>query len=300
MAAIMALRAGRALGVIELGALVDMKMTTYQHRWRASDENMLPNSESDLRCCSGPMVFWPDATLFTSVRQRCRMQQPRSTLTPDYQRDWPAYFDAVAGQPARDTCLRALAACAECARMREEDFVAFDLACGEGRDTRAMLASDSRWRVVALDASVEGLSRLRRSLGADGSRVRVEQVALEEVPARCDADRSLPRHAQLVNASFALPFCHEDRFSALWEWIGRMLAGDGERAAGVFAGQFFGDRDEWAAVNQRRHVSRARLLELLAEWHILHLEEVEKEGSDAMGGSKRHHVFHVVARARAV
>lgn len=221
---------------------------------------------------------------------------PRSTLLPEYQRDWPAYFDAVRGQPARDTCLRALAACAECVRLGEEDFVGYDLACGEGRDTRAILASDPRWRVVAIDSSAEGLDRLARSLGADASRVRVLQTSLETIAEAHERDRTLPRHAHLVNASFALPFCHEDRFAELWRWIEAVLAGDGERPGGLFAGQFFGDRDEWALVNPRRHVTREQLLALLREWHVLHLEEVDKEGSDAMGGVKRHHLFHVVAR----
>lgn len=221
---------------------------------------------------------------------------PRSTLRPEYQRDWSAYFDAVAGQPARDTCLRALAACVECVRLRDEDFVAYDLACGEGRDTRAILASDPRWRVVAMDSSADGLERLSRSLGAEAVRVRVMEATLEAVAELHARDVTLPRRAQLINASFALPFCHEDSFPALWDWIGAMLAGDATRPGGLFAGQFFAVRDEWAAVNPRRHVTREQLLGLLAKWQVRHLEEVEKDGSDAMGGVKHHHLFHVVAR----
>jgi hypothetical protein len=82
----------------------------------------------------------------------------------------------------------------------------------------------------------------------------------------------------------------------LWKWIETTLAGDTIRPAGLFAGQFFAQRDEWATVNPRRHVTRDQLLALLKGWHIIHLEEVEKEGSDAMGGTKHHHLFHVVAR----
>jgi hypothetical protein len=222
--------------------------------------------------------------------------EPRSTLLPDYQRHWPAYFDAIAGQPPRDTCLRALAACAEGVRLLDENFIAYDLACGEGRDTRAILASDARWRVVAMDSSKEGLARLAKSLGADASRVRVLETSLEAVADVYQRDLTLPRHACLINASFALPFCHEDHFPMLWNWIESTLAGDTIRPAGLFAGQFFAHRDEWATVNPRRHVTRDQLLALLKGWHIIHLEEVEKEGSDAMGGTKHHHLFHVVAR----
>jgi hypothetical protein len=38
------------------------------------------------------------------------------------------------------------------------------------------------------------------------------------------------------------------------------------------------------------------VLELLAPFEIVQLEEVEKDGSDAMGGTKHHHLFHIVAR----
>jgi hypothetical protein len=140
-----------------------------------------------------------------------------------------------------------------------------------------------------LDSSEDGLSLLARSLSAvDASRVSRVLCELEHVAGRAS---DLPRRADLVNASFALPFCHEEAFGSLWDWIGLVLSG-----GGLFAGQFFGDRDEWADVNPRRHVTRERARELLAGYDVLHFDEVEKDGADAMGGSKHHHVFHVVAR----
>jgi SAM-dependent methyltransferase len=219
------------------------------------------------------------------------------SLTSNYQRDWPAYFDAVAAQPARDTLMRALAAC-----ERERGHsptavsagvapVAFDIACGEGRDTRAMLASPVGFRVFALDDSQEALRRLRAELGSsDAGRVEARAMGMEEIAASAG---TLPTSAMLINASFALPFCHEDHFPALWAWIVATLA-----PGGRFAGQMFGDRDEWAAVNPRRHYSRERTLALLGAFDLEHFEEVEKDGSDATGGFKHHHLFHIVARKR--
>ncbi len=224
---------------------------------------------------------------------------PRATLSPDYQRDWPSYFDAVMDQPPRDTLLRALDAFdrdefdrnAPCERLM------IDLACGEGRDTRAALARRStRWRVVAIDSSDDGLARLARSLTPeDAPRVHPLRLAMEEVPSTTDPGATAilpgPGGADLVNASFALPFCDPARFPALWDWILSRLA-----PGGRFAGQFFGDRDEWARVRPASHVDRDRLQRLLAPFVVEHLDEVEKDGSDAMGGVKHHHVFHVVAR----
>ena len=214
----------------------------------------------------------------------------RSTLTPDYQRDWPEYFNAVKDQPPRDTCLRALAAFKQDPRPQ---LLAIDIACGEGRDTRAILAADPRWRVISTDSSADGLRRLRESLTSDvAARAQLTNVDMESLRAWATANNIAT--ADLINASFALPFCNPAHFPALWTWITRTL-----RPQGRFAGQFFGDRDEWACVRPKSHYTRAQLDTLLADWHIEYLEEVEKEGSDAMGGTKWHHVFHVVAQKRA-
>ncbi|MFN9969034.1 MAG: hypothetical protein ACK58T_03970, partial [Phycisphaerae bacterium] len=58
----------------------------------------------------------------------------RSTLTPDYQRDWEEYYAAVAGKPPRDTLKRAIAAFAKEDAPREPR-LAIDIACGSGRDS---------------------------------------------------------------------------------------------------------------------------------------------------------------------
>lgn len=216
----------------------------------------------------------------------------RATLTSDYQRDWPKYFDAVAQSPPRDTCLRALAVIQEQGKAPTADVSrvlhAIDIACGEGRDTRAILNSHARWHVFATDRSREGLERLSRSLSeVDQSRVTLTQSAMEEL-----ADLvPNPRSVDMINASFALPFCDPVKFPRLWKWIRETLV-----HGGVFAGQLFGDRDDWVSVRPQSHFSRRQVLQLLDGYEIVHLDEVEKDGDDAMGGMKHHHVFHIVAR----
>ncbi|HYD01821.1 MAG TPA: hypothetical protein VEB22_11395, partial [Phycisphaerales bacterium] len=88
-----------------------------------------------------------------------------------------------------------------------------------------------------------------------------------------------------------LPFCRPEAFPALWSFLVARI-----RPGGRFSGQFFGDRDEWQAVRPASHHTRAQVEALLQPFAVEHMEEVEKEGDDAMGGVKRHHVFHVVAR----
>lgn len=218
---------------------------------------------------------------------------PRATLTADYQRDWPMYFDAVAKSPPRDTCLRALTALAdsEPAISQADTLHAIDIACGEGRDTRAILAASPCWHVFAIDASRDGLERLTRSLSpGDAARVTLTQSTMEELAMLAPN----PSSAHLINASFALPFCAPAHFSSLWTWITSTLC-----RGGIFAGQLFGDRDEWASIRPQSHFTRQHVESLLSGYQILFLDEVEKDGDDAMGGLKHHHVFHIVARKLA-
>ena len=214
---------------------------------------------------------------------------PRSTLTPDYQRDWPEYFAAVDGKPPRDTLLRALDAFDREATSPRA--FAIDIACGEGRDTRAILArATPRWSVLATDYHPEAirLSMAKADLEML-DRLAVAQLAMEDLPTKAPT----PRTVDLINASFALPFCKPEAFGDVWAWITRSL-----RTGGRFSGQFFGDRDEWACIRPKSHRTRAEVESLLAPFDIEHVDEVVKEGDDATGKVKLHHVFHIVAKKR--
>lgn len=222
---------------------------------------------------------------------------PRTQRNPgaDLHKDWPAYFDAVAGNPARDTLLEAL-------RLFDEDgpvdgeLLGVDLGCGSGRDSVEMLRRG--WRVVAIDGSEDGLARL----GAHGALPPDAASRLRTVHADfigLDLAAVAPEGADLVNASFSLPFCPPEHFGALWGQIGRTLdraAARGRRAR--FAGQFFGDRDEWKVIRERVHHTRTEVERLLEGFDLEKFEETEKDGNDAFGNPKHYHVFHVVARRR--
>jgi tellurite methyltransferase len=218
----------------------------------------------------------------------------RATLSADYQRDWPTYFDAAEGKPARATLALALdrfdaeANSADASPERR----ALDIACGSGRDTLEILArSRARWRVWAVDAEADGLRRLRAKLHPTiEPRVTTLQTTMESLAERAD----LPDQFDLVNASFALPFCDPAAFPALWDWIIQRLP-----AGGRFAGQFFGDRDEWAPIRPASHHTRDAVVNhWLKPFTLEHLEEIDRTGDDAMGGTKHHHLFHIVARKR--
>ncbi len=188
-------------------------------------------------------------------------------------KEWTRYYDA-AGVDPRQTLLDALV------RFDEPGF-AVDLGCGTGRDTFELLRRG--WHVLAIDAQEEALRRLRAAVGG------YERLETQVTPFE---DAVLPP-CDLVNASFALPFCPPDRFEELWARIGDAL-----RHGGRFCGQLFGDRDGWAANPAITFHTRADVERLLAGYDAERLDEEEEDSTTVVGDPKHWHLFHVVARKR--
>jgi len=192
--------------------------------------------------------------------------------------DWPGYFTSVLGKGARETLVAAMDAFA---REGFAGGLGVDIAAGEGRDTLEMLARG--WRVLATDGHPDAFKLLWPRVPEDQrSRLTVQEADFAEMQVPlCD----------LVNASFALPFCRPSDFPVLWA---RIVAGI--RPGGRFAGQFFGDRDTWASLPGRTHHSREEVLGLLEGFTIEILNEEEKDDPPELRHPKHWQIFHVVAR----
>jgi tellurite methyltransferase len=208
---------------------------------------------------------------------------------------WTRFYDAVGDEP-NETLLIALDRWKRDVGTGHDEPFAVDLGCGSGMDTLALLARG--WRVLAIDADPEGIDRLSMSVAARGDVAHL----LDTRVARFE-DATWPR-AQLVNASYALPFCQRESFEAVWERVVGSLD-----PGGRFCGQFFGDRDEWASPPEEppgrwgspragSFHTRDEVLELLGELEIEHFDEVDEDGETAVGDPKHWHLFHVVARKR--
>jgi tellurite methyltransferase len=195
--------------------------------------------------------------------------------------DWSRFYDATGDDP-RATLLEALR------RFDDEgagDRFAVDLGCGTGRDTAELLHRG--WSVLAVDGNAEAIQRLegRDDLStADRSRLETRVSPFQ------DADWPA---ADLVNSSFALPFCPPGDFPAVWERIESSLRGGGR-----FSGQLFGDRDGWSDEEEMTFLSRADAEKLLEDFHVEQFDEVDEGGATATGKAKHWHLFHVVARRR--
>ena len=192
--------------------------------------------------------------------------------------DWPGYFGAVLGKGPRETLVRALDL------FRDERFSggrAVDIAAGEGRDTLELLKRG--WKVEATDGHPDAFSYLwPRVPEAWRPRLSTIEVKFAEMAITpCD----------LVNASFALPFCEPRYFPGLWDRIVAAI-----RPGGRFAGQFFGNRDSWASIPNRTHHSRGEILKLLQNFDIEMIREEERDDAPDVWHPKHWQVFHVVAR----
>lgn len=165
------------------------------------------------------------------------------------------------------------------------DRFALDLGCGSGRDTRELLKRG--WQVTAVDASEEGLAFLTTGL----SELHKTKISLHH--SRFE-DFTIPEAKfNLVNASFSLPFCEPAYFSKLWNQIIHGL-----KAGGVFCGQFFGPRDSWATSGRLTIHTRESIDDLMRDFNVLHLDEVEQDAPGRTAPEKHWHVFHVVAQKR--
>ena len=192
--------------------------------------------------------------------------------------DWPGYFNAVLGKGARDTLIAALDS------FEQEGFnngFAVDLAAGEGRDSLELLSRN--WRVLATDNHPEAFSYL----WARVPEILKPQLTTTEVSF---SDMKFP-DCDLVNASFALPFCEPQHFEELWNKIVASI-----RPGGRFAGQFFGNRDTWASLPNRSHHSHEEVVQLLEGFAIEMIREEERDDSPELRKPKHWQIFHIVAR----
>lgn len=200
--------------------------------------------------------------------------------TPNFPHRWLQYYDVMEGKPPRETLLTALDRF-ESPSAEPTPRFAIDLGCGEGRDTVELLRRG--WRVLAIDATPKAIERLlnRSNLShLDSLQTRIDRFETVELPP-----------ADLINASFCLPFCPPAAFPQLWQKIVDALP-PGAR----FCGQLFGDRDAWATIPDHTHHTRAQVEALLEPFAVELLNEEETDGKTALNEPKHWHIFHIVAR----
>jgi SAM-dependent methyltransferase len=100
-------------------------------------------------------------------------------------------------------------------------------------------------------------------------------------------DLDLPK-ADLIYASYSLPFCSRAGFPRIWKNIRRALV-----PGGHFAGQLFGDRDEWVGERPLLFHTLGQARRLTQGYRVDLFRETEDE-SISYSGRKHWHFFDLI------
>ncbi|MGI5187134.1 methyltransferase domain-containing protein [Promicromonospora sp. CA-289599] len=191
---------------------------------------------------------------------------------------WNAYNTVQGTRPVRALCQRVLALAGPGTRR-----IAVDLGAGAGIETAAMLTAG--WRVTAIEPAADtALTAVPDS----------DRPALAHRPSFVQDALPLP-HADLVHASYALPFVPVADFDRVWKAVREALL-----PGGYLAVTLFGPNDAWAqdpsiAPGRLTFHSRADVERLLDGLDVVDLDEKDREDRTTRG-TKHWHVFEAIAR----
>lgn len=194
--------------------------------------------------------------------------------------NWGNYYQLTANSPPRETLVLALSKFKD---IDPKKLFAIDLGSGAGNDVIGIL--NHGWgRVMAVDREQQSIDYIQK-MAPPSSNYKLQTLvsSFEKLP-------QLPQ-ADLINASYSLPFCHPFYFAKTWKTIT-----DSIHIGGRFSGNFFGKRDDWSRNNEMTFFSKADLELLFKDFEIEYFSEVEKDGYTASGHQKHWHEFFIIAK----
>ena len=154
---------------------------------------------------------------------------------------------------------------------------AYDLGCGVGQDTFALV--EKGFEVKAVDLSPDAFDFMDKE---NGKNEYVEQIvsSLEELNIQtCD----------FINASLVLPFIKSEKFDHVLHKIKNSL-----NDRGLFVGNFFGPKDDWSSHLVTKTMDEVK--KYFEDFDILFLNEFEDDRPSASGPRKHWHIIEIVAR----
>lgn len=191
--------------------------------------------------------------------------------------DWPGFYRWTARRPPRDLLLRTLDHLNWEVTSRRRR-TAVDLGFGAGNDTLQLLRH--HWKVLAIDGEPAAMDFLsKRVPRSQRSSLTMRTAPMEGL--------SLPK-VDLVYASYSIPFCNPAEFPRLWSTIRKALV-----PGGHFAGQVFGDRDEWAGRRPMTFHTLRQARALTKGYRTEMFRETEEEGR-SYEGPKHWHLFDLI------
>ena len=192
-------------------------------------------------------------------------------------RNWAEYYRRSAKRPPRELLTQVLNHVAWEGKSRSGG-TAIELGFGAGTDSLELLRR--KWKVLAIDGQDSAAAYLNRRVPSEFRGSLTCLVApMEEV--------DLPA-AGLIYASYALPFCQPKKFPALWSNIRNAVS-----PGGHFAGQLFGEDDEWSGEGEMTFHTAAQVRRMSEGFKIELFRETVEEGM-SFAGPKHWHVFDVI------
>lgn len=190
---------------------------------------------------------------------------------------WKTYYEHHRDRPASSLLHTAL----ELASTQTNSRNAVDLGCGSGNETRALLQAG--WDVLAIDREPAAIEMVHAiGLAHPAAKLETATQLFESL-------ESLPP-SSLIHAGMALPFCHPDHFEKFWSVVVSALL-----PGGIFVGQLFGDKDDWASDTARTFHSELEARALFQGLSLKAFEILEYDGP-SMRGTKHWHRFDVIAQ----
>lgn len=193
---------------------------------------------------------------------------------------WNDYYTAVKDKPPRETLIYALELFQN-ENADPEKLFAVDLGCGSGRDAFELLKRG--WKVYVADKEQSAIDIIKKNLPEKYNHKLTAVVSSFE-------NIELPR-ADLINASYSLPFCLPVHFDSLWLKIENAL-----KNGGRFSGVFFGKNDEWAKFGDMTFLEKEKIDSLFNNFKVEYFHEKDEEGETAIGEKKHWHVYSVIAK----
>ena len=191
---------------------------------------------------------------------------------------WDDYYQKIQGRAPRPLLMEVLNLFDRDAPQNSRD--AIDLGCGDGTETIALLGRG--WKVLAIDGEPASIKRLLEKLPGNGHPHLQTRIAKFE-------ELVLPL-ADLIHASFSLPFCQPAYFDAFWEKIVNAV-----KPGGRFAGQLFGVNDSWANETDMTFHTSEQVREMMRKFEVESFVELEEDGQ-AASGPKHWHLFTVIVK----
>ena len=162
---------------------------------------------------------------------------------------------------------------------------AIELGCGSGSDTIKLL--ESGWSVCAVDAIPNGFENIKSKISSHQlSQVEFRQEYFENLTMSVAS-------ADLIYSNLSIPFCRPERFDEFWTEIIRAINVDGR-----FAGNLFGDKDDWADRTDTTFKTKEQVYHLFRDFELEYFDEILKHGQVGASSVKQWHIFEVIARRK--